>query len=134
MDWESLVEEHLLKSSDKLSGIALVSRHGHVISCREELAANIPESYWNQFQLLFTKRHTPEVGRLVLPADDCDEDDVFIVHTRTETSVYATTKGNFRGLVACLLPHGVLVCSYHAPQSPHTVADLVERFCEILRS
>jgi hypothetical protein len=73
------------------------------------------------------------ITRLTMPSRSCD-DDVFIVHRRGDTSVYATAKWNARGLVACLLPHGVLVCTYQAPQSAHTVADLVERFSAMLRT
>jgi hypothetical protein len=126
--------ECLLKSPNILNGIALVSFQGHAIDCRGELTS-VSQTYWNQFKNLFTlKRSDADViTRLTMPSRSCD-DDVFIVHRRGDTSVYATAKWNARGLVACLLPHGVLVCTYQAPQSAHTVADLVERFSAMLRT
>lgn len=49
------------------------------------------------------------------------------------SSVYAVTRVNRSGIIACSLPNGVLVATYSFPCTSVKAVEIVEKACDLLR-
>ena len=59
------------------------------------------------------------------------EDDLLVF--TFPNSVYAVTRANRSGVIACSLPNGVLVATYSFPCTSVKAIEIVEKACELLR-
>ncbi|XP_068682059.1 uncharacterized protein [Montipora capricornis] len=135
-NWNDFVKAHLTVG-DMLDGFILVTRRGDCIYSWGKLE-DLDETYFSQFLVIFSATTEEQDAALcqkgfVLQTSTDMHEKKYIIYSKSFCSVYAVTRANRSGVIACSLPNGVLVATYSFPCTSVKAIEIVEKACELLR-
>lgn len=134
--WDEFVQAHLTVGN-LLDGLILVTRRGDLIFSWGRLK-ELNERYYSQFLVIFSVTSEEQESALcqkgfVLQTSTDTHENKYIIYSKSFCSVYAVTRVNRSGIIACSLPNGVLVATYSFPCTSVKAVEIVEKACDLLR-
>lgn len=132
MSWDSLVKTHLLQHK-VASGILLLTKHGQEVYTYGELT-NLLKDEKQQFVDCF-RGLNPAVSfntfQLTIGNKSPEQ---YKIYKQSHCSIYATSDSDRNGLAVCNLPYGIMICTFHQPVQCSKAVQIIEKFCDVLRS
>lgn len=116
-----------------ISGILLLTKHGQEIYTYGELT-NLLQDEKQQFVDCFRGLNPATNFNTFKLAAGQKSSEQYKIYKQTHCSIYATSESDRDGLAVCNLPYGIMVCTFHQPVHCCKAVQVIENFCDLLRT